>query len=417
MKKELRVAVLGNTISYGGAAKSMLLLIKALSQYGFKLYLFSTVCKSNELKEEFETYVEFVEIITLPELVSAQTQSYRDNTAPLKQSHKFTSHVLSFIQKLNKLNIDILHVNNSVFSLSYQLIKAHSNFKIISHIRELIHWNGVHDKQKFIIDNISKYSDAIICISDNEAEIFKGVKNLFIVPNPFDFEQITMNGFNLTELKGTLSIPEKNTVVGMMGGIRESKGGPQFVSAISHLYQKKLADNLSFIVLGGKPQQSSIIKYYLRKLLKRSTLSHDLYTFCIKEGIYDKIIFLNKRKDIFDIISIFDVAVRPSISGDPWGRDIIEYMALKKPVVAAGTSGYYVEDGRTGYLVPPKNPEKLAEKILELISNPTKRIAMGEAGYEKVKKMCDLQKFSSSVYSIYKTVLYNNTNGPMYTTI
>jgi glycosyltransferase involved in cell wall biosynthesis len=102
---------------------------------------------------------------------------------------------------------------------------------------------------------------------------------------------------------------------------------------------------------------------------------------------------------------MFDIYVRPDNTAQPWGRDIIEAMALKKPVIATGTSEFYVENGVTGYLVPPKNPEKLAEKIFELINDPQKRLAMGEVGYTKIKSMCDLEEYGKKMIRIYDNLI------------
>lgn len=410
MNNELRVAYLGNQIAYGGAAKSLLLLIKTLRTYRLRLYLFVTNCSSREMKAEFEDYVELIEVISLPEIVSAQTQSAHDNIAPIKMKHNDKYHVIQFIKRLNELSVDVLHINNSVFAPVYKLIKTHTKVKIVSHVRELIHWNGVHDKQKYIIENISKYSDAIICISDNEAEVFQKLTKPYILPNPFDFEQIYQYHLDSSENKKSLGISDNTTVVGMMGGIRESKGVPQFISAVSYLHSNSLADNMTFMVLGGEPKKPYTINYVLRKIFKRNTLPYDIYTSCIRKGIFDKILFLKNRKNVFEIVNTFDIAVRPSISGDPWGRDIIEYMALRKPVVATGTSEFYVENEKTGYLVPPKDTKKLAENIVELARDPVKRNAMGIAGYDKVKKMCDIQNHGSSIYNIYQTVCNKKNN-------
>ena len=101
-----------------------------------------------------------------------------------------------------------------------------------------------------------------------------------------------------------------------------------------------------------------------------------------------------------------NIIVRPAISGDPWGRDIIESMSLKKPIIATGISNFFVEDGLTGFLVSPKDSKNLANKILELINDPIKARIFGEVGYEKVKRMCDISSFGKKMDNIYQEVLY-----------
>ena len=59
----------------------------------------------------------------------------------------------------------------------------------------------------------------------------------------------------------------------------------------------------------------------------------------------------------------------------------------------------------TGYLVPPNNPEQLAEKIINMVCEPTLREKMGEYGYRKVKSMCDLKEYGERMNSVYESIL------------
>lgn len=69
---------------------------------------------------------------------------------------------------------------------------------------------------------------------------------------------------------------------------------------------------------------------------------------------------------------------------------------FQKITGGTGSSEYFVEDARTVYLVPPNNPEIMAAKILKLVRDPNKRMKMGEAGYKKVKDMCDINDYGKN---------------------
>jgi glycosyltransferase involved in cell wall biosynthesis len=406
-KKKLKIAFLGNQIAWGGGAKSLLYLIKSLSNLDNRLYLFVTHCASLEMKKEFELYVEFVKIINLPEVTSAQTQSLKDNLQKVNESIKDSLVINQFADELSRLKIDILHINNSVFSAVYKTIKTRTSVKIVSHIREWIDWNGVHQKQRYIIDNISNYSDAIICISDNEAQVFKNFQNLSILPNPFDFRELESIANNKGSLKSAIGFDESSIIVGMMGRTQVNKGFLDFLKVLSYL-KKNYTDveNIKFIILGGKvPDSFNIILYLLRKLRGKSTFTFDVYNYIKKENLHREVYFLGNRKDILEIVSLFDIAVRPSYSGDPWGRDIIEYMALRKPIVATGSSEFYIKNGETGFLLPPRDIVQMAEKIYWLFKNKTEAIQMGKRAYEQVFTMCDFNEFRIKVLQIYNTLI------------
>ncbi len=66
---------------------------------------------------------------------------------------------------------------------------------------------------------------------------------------------------------------------------------------------------------------------------------------------------------------------------DPIPRGTQEAMACGRPVVATMSGGNVelIEDGKTGFLVPVKDPEAMAQRLLELLADPALRRSMGQA--------------------------------------
>ncbi len=83
--------------------------------------------------------------------------------------------------------------------------------------------------------------------------------------------------------------------------------------------------------------------------------------------------------------SVVALATRQNLHGS--GMTVsLEAMSVGRPVVTTGTPGMedYVEDGVTGHLVAPKDPDALAARILELLDDPARAAAMGAAGRSRV---------------------------------
>lgn len=87
------------------------------------------------------------------------------------------------------------------------------------------------------------------------------------------------------------------------------------------------------------------------------------------------------------IISGFDIFCAPSISdSESFGVAAVEAMSCGVPVVAGNVDGFreVMVDGETGFLVPPRDPATLANKLFELSCNKELRLKMGECGRRHV---------------------------------
>lgn len=82
---------------------------------------------------------------------------------------------------------------------------------------------------------------------------------------------------------------------------------------------------------------------------------------------------------------------------------LMEAMAAGLPVVASAISGIpeLVEDERTGYLVPPRDPLALADALQRLAADPEQRRVMGEAGRRKVVREFDLRRNAGELMALF----------------
>jgi glycosyltransferase involved in cell wall biosynthesis len=92
--------------------------------------------------------------------------------------------------------------------------------------------------------------------------------------------------------------------------------------------------------------------------------------------------------------------------GEPFGKSIIEAMACGKPVITSNIGGpaEIVEDGKTGFLVPPTKPHIIAEKIHFLLTDVSKRRQMGEAA-RKVAENYSWEKVAELSHRVYQSCL------------
>src|SRR3954453_7737926 len=83
-----------------------------------------------------------------------------------------------------------------------------------------------------------------------------------------------------------------------------------------------------------------------------------------------------------------DILCAPSLAGESFGMVLIEAMAAGTPVIASEIAGYndVVTDGVDGVLVPPADPQALAEELQLLADEPERLAAMGEAGRRSAER-------------------------------
>ncbi len=105
-------------------------------------------------------------------------------------------------------------------------------------------------------------------------------------------------------------------------------------------------------------------------------------------GVSDMFVFLGHVPDPAPVLAGCSILARPSRNNDPWGREVIEAMAMGLPVVAIGTFDRFVENDRTGILFPEFNAGAMASALADLADDPARLRTMGEAAQAQIGDLC-----------------------------
>jgi glycosyltransferase involved in cell wall biosynthesis len=125
------------------------------------------------------------------------------------------------------------------------------------------------------------------------------------------------------------------------------------------------------------------------------------------EKLEDSITFTGPRKDVSDIVNCITVLIHASIEPEPFGRTLLEGMALRKPIISTriGAPLEIVIDGKTGILIEPGKPEAMAAAIMKILSDRRLAEEMGSAGYERLLAEFNLKKNVELTENLYAAVL------------
>ncbi len=260
--------------------------------------------------------------------------------------------------------------------------------KTIEMIQTTYQWFNWHERLRYGLYLL--LARKIIAVSDAVAAF---TVNFFPFTSREKFETIynsvEMDRFShappATNLKNTLGISLESCIVGFIGRLTEQKGVEYLIEAVSLINDPSLS--VSVVIVGDGERREE-----LKEMTKRKGL----------ENVH----FVGYRRDIPELLSLFDIFVLPSLwEGLP--VVVVEAMAAGKPVVATRVSGSTeaVVENVTGFLVDPRDPGQLSEQLLKLIRDPELRQRMGAEGRSRAVNVFSARTMIEKTTHLYNKLL------------
>ena len=183
------------------------------------------------------------------------------------------------------------------------------------------------------------------------------------------------------KLRGELDIAPNSEVVMCVAGLRAEKDHAMLLKAFSLVHAVRRDAYLCLV--GDGPERESLTR-----------LAADL-------GIADVVRFTGNRSDVENLLQIADVVTLASYAIENLPYAILEGMAAGVPAVCTSVGGLpeLVEDGVTGRLVPPHEPDVFAAAILWVLSTP-RRVDLGTAARERLLHVFPYDRFLTEVEEV-----------------
>jgi glycosyltransferase involved in cell wall biosynthesis len=194
------------------------------------------------------------------------------------------------------------------------------------------------------------------------------------------------------EIRSLYHIRKNDPVIGVVGNIKEWKGQETVVRAMA--IAVKHFPNLKCFLVGGSASSDKVYRQRLEQL-------------CDDLKIESHVIFTGFQANPIEFMNAMDIVIHSSIHPEPFGIVNLEAMSLKKPVISTdiGAPCEIFEHGRSGLLVTPGVPEKLAQSIVDLLSNPEFAIDLGRNAYIRLQNHFTLEKNVRQTTDIYDSLL------------
>ncbi len=195
------------------------------------------------------------------------------------------------------------------------------------------------------------------------------------------------------EARARLSLDQQRFLVLHLGRIAPRKGIDTLIQAIALLRRRHGVD-AGLVVAGGGAGESV-------ELARLGHLASEL-------GVGAHVQFAGPQpraslRDFYAAANVF--AATPWY--EPFGMAALEAMACARPVVASelGGIGELVDDGRSGFLIPSRDPDALADRLARLHRHPGLARAMGEAGRRRACEHHTWRRQAAQLLALYREVL------------
>jgi glycosyltransferase involved in cell wall biosynthesis len=299
---------------------------------------------------------------------------------------EFPASVLFLWRLIRRRKIDLVHTNTGVM-VSPGLAAKLAGIPHLWHIRD---W---FQEFRRIWKPYSGYilwsSDAVIAISQSVASQFTDDSKISVV-----YDGCSLDEFHSDDAQAGQDFRRRfglgtDFVAGCVGRIKLfQKGQEVLVQAAAVLKARGLRPK---ILIVGTPYPGN--ESHLQSL---KDLIH-------KSGLQDSVILTGELDDVKPAYAAMNVLVLPSVAQEGLGDVMMEAMAMRVPVIATNIGGplEVVQDGITGFLVPPSDPEALADKIELLMNDPKLGERLGQAGPKRVMQRFSIGEMIRKIEALY----------------
>lgn len=217
-----------------------------------------------------------------------------------------------------------------------------------------------------------------------------------VIPPGVDLERF--HPIDKTEAKRHVGIPCGDKNIMFAGRIEPLKGIDTLIQAMALIKNRypSVMENTCVAIIGGDPWSDNPDAEMVRLQLMRQEL-----------GIHDIVLFLGAKDQ--EVLPYYyaaaEMVIMPS-HYESFGMVALEAMAMGRPVIASEVGGlaFLVRDGINGYHVPTRDPEALAERIYELLTNVDCREEMGQSARRNAERF-DWSFIAEEIVELYYSLL------------
>jgi glycosyltransferase involved in cell wall biosynthesis len=310
----------------------------------------------------------------------------------------YSGHIIDLMKKLspNILHAHFAYPEGWVARLAVRSLKRKIPFVVTLHGYDILtephsgYGIRLNKRYDLLVRKVLEEADAVIVASkavyEETEKITSGSDKLHLIHNGVDLQKFNPS-IDGTEVKRLYNAENKNVVFTLRH--HEPKYGIAYLILAAKIVLKHKRDTV--FIIGG---DGSLRNYHM-KLAKQL-------------GIGDHVFFPGRifQEEVPKYYAASDVVAVPSLQ-EAWGLVATEAMACGKPVVATKVGGLpdQVIEGFNGFLVQPRDPKALADRIIYLLENPPEARRMGLNGRRLAEDKFDIERRIDKILELYRMLI------------
>lgn len=289
---------------------------------------------------------------------------------------------------IKEFNTEVLHTHNVMSHYYGVFASLFLNIKMRINTRHNMGTFRYSKKQELLYKSAMLFSDYSVLVCEAAKKRYLEIgsvseKKAKVVPNGIMVGSIIQRNHDSKEmLSKEVSTDINNIIIGAVGRLTRVKDHYTLIKAFEKV--KKINKNVVLVIIGG------------------GELKEEMMEYIEKNGLNECVKLLGDRSDVYQLLGGMDVYAVSSIS-EGHSIALLEACAAALPIVATevGGNGEIVQRGVNGLLVPPQNPDAMAEGLMSLIGDPDKRNKMGNAGRMRVEQYGSVDVMAKRYNKIY----------------
>ncbi len=312
---------------------------------------------------------------------------------PIVKLFNIAINTLIIYRFFNKETFDILHINTGGYPAAEGCIAAVFAGRLAGVQRIIMSVHNLARERYVSISAVENVLDKLV-VKNLDAVIVATDCVKASLHNKRSFPRalittirygITISNLNLPgiSVRQEFGVPIDMKIIVMSARFDGTKGHEYLVEALS-LLKENNANFKCFFLGNGSFYEENVC--YSKKL-----------------NIDSNVVFTGYRKDVLRFLQSSDMLVQPSIAYENSPYSVLEAMACSMPVVGTGVGGTpeLIEDGKTGFIVPPGDPKALYNAISVLIDDEALAKSMGLSGRQRIIEKFNMADSVTKTQSIY----------------